>query len=201
MEAFLDRSNQHTEGDTEMFRTATAHVRRQRPTTLRRFRFVTPALGLLVAGALVSACGSSTASSTQTPTAAATPTPTAIATPTATLAAGGGSGSFCSQANSVLMQTAQLQTAFAQPGSNTLQAVKGVIGALTQGLDNGDGTAPSAIAAAIHTMRVAYDQVNPGVQAATSVTQIGPAFAPALTTAVKDASNQVTSYYHANCGG
>jgi len=169
---------------------------------MHRFRLVTAAMGMVAAGALVSACGGSSGSPTQGPTsAAATPTPTAVATPTATLAAGGGgSGSFCSQANAVVMQTAQIDAALTQPGANTLQAIKGVINTLTQALDNGDGTAPSAIAAAIHAMRTAYDQVNPGIQAATSLTQLGPAFVPAETSAVKDAGNQVTAYYHANCG-
>jgi hypothetical protein len=165
----------------------------------RRLRRVSPALVLLVAGGLATACGSSTTSTTQT--AAPTPTPTAAPTPTATVSSGGGSGSFCSQANTVLAQIAQVVAALAQPGANTLAGLKAEIGALAQGLDSGDGTAPSAIAAAIHTMRVAYDQVNTGLQTATSITQVAAAFAPAETAAVKDAGDQVTAYYKASCGG
>jgi hypothetical protein len=164
-----------------------------------RLRRVSPALVLLVAGGLATACGSSTTSTTQT--AAPTPTPTAAPTPTATVSGGGGSGSFCSQANTVLAQIAQVVAALAQPGANTLAGLKAEIGALAQGLDSGDGTAPSAIAASIHTMRVAYDQVNTGLQTATSITQVAAAFAPAETAAVKAAGEQVDAYYKANCSG
>jgi hypothetical protein len=169
------------------------------PNETRRLRRVSPALVLLVAGAFATACGSSTPSTTQT--AAPTPTPTAAPTPTATVSGGGGSGSFCSQANTVLSQIAQVVAALAQPGANTLAGIKAEIGALAQGLDSGDGSAPSAIAAAIHTMRVAYDQVNTGLQTATSITQVAAAFAPAETDAVKAAGAQVTAYYKANCSG
>jgi hypothetical protein len=162
-----------------------------------RLRRVAPVLVLLVAGGLATACGSSTTSATQTPT----PTPTAAPTPTATVSGGGGSGSFCSQANTVLSQIAQVVAALRQPGANTLAGFKAEIGALAQGLDSGDGTAPSAIAGAIHTMRVAYDQVNTGLQSATTLTQVAAAFQPAETTAVTDAGDQVTAYYHQNCAG
>jgi hypothetical protein len=98
-----------------------------------------------------------------------------------------------------LTQIAQVAASMRSPGANTLAGIKGEIAALTQALDNGDGTAPSAIAAAIHTMRVAYDQINPGVQATTSTLMLAPAFAAGETTAVTDAGNQVTAYYQANC--
>ena len=154
-------------------------------------------LVLLAAGGLATACGS-TSTSTQTPT----PTPTAAPTPTASVASGGGSsGSFCSQANTVLSQIAQVGAAAAQPGSSSISSFKAEIGALTQGLDNGDGTAPSAISAAIHTMRLGFDQVNAGLQSATTLAQVAAAFQAGETTAVKDASDQVDAYYKANCAG
>jgi uncharacterized protein YukE len=161
-----------------------------------RLRRVTPVLVLLVAGGLATACGSSTTSATQTP--APTPTPTAAPTPTATVSGG---GSFCSQANTVLSQIAQVVAAVRQPGANTLAGFKAEIAALAQGLDNGDGTAPSAIAGAIHTMRVAYDQVNTALQSATTLTQVAAAFQPAETAAASAAGDQVTAYYHQNCAG
>jgi hypothetical protein len=158
---------------------------------------IPPALVLLVAGGLATACGSTTTATTQTPTPTAAPTPT----PTASVSGGGGSGSFCSQANTVLSQIAQVLAAVRQPGANSLAGFKAEIGALAQGLDNGDGTAPSAIAGAIHTMRVAYDQVNTGLQSATSLSQVEAAFQPAANTAVTAAGDQVTAYYTANCSG
>lgn len=154
-------------------------------------------LVLLVAGGLATACGSSTTATTATPT----PTPTAAPTPTASVASGGGGGSFCSQANTVLSQIAQVVAAAAQPGASSLAAFKAEIAALAQGLDNGDGSAPSAISGAIHTMRVAYDQVNTALQSATTLAQVGVAFKAGETAAVKNASDQVTAYYHTNCGG
>lgn len=166
---------------------------------VHRVRRVTPSLVLLVAGGLATACGSSTTSATQTP--APTPTPTAAPTPTATVSGGGSSGSFCSQANTVLSQIAQVVAAVRQPGANTLAGFKAEIGALAQGLDSGDGTAPSAIAGAIHTMRVAYDQVNTALQSATTLTQVAAAFQPAETAAASAAGDQVTAYYHQNCAG
>jgi hypothetical protein len=101
----------------------------------------------------------------------------------------------------VLSQVAQVAAAAAQPGANSLAAFKAEIAALAQGLDNGDGSAPSAISGAIHTMRVAYDQVNTALQSATTLPQVGLAFKAGETVAVKNASDQVTAYYHANCGG
>jgi hypothetical protein len=166
-------------------------------TTGRMERIARLPLVLLVAGGLATACGSSTTAGTPTPT----PTPTAAPTPTASVASGGGGGSFCSQANTVLSQIAQVLAAAAQPGSSSLAGFKGEIAALAQGLDNGDGTAPSAISGAIHTMRVAYDQVNTALQSATTLTQVQAAFLPAAAAAVSTAGDQVTAYYHANCGG
>jgi hypothetical protein len=162
---------------------------------MKRIARVTPVVVLLVAGGLATACGSST------PSATSTPTPTAAPTPTATVSGGGSSGSFCSQANTVLSQIAQVLAAVRQPGANTIDGFKAEIAALTQGLDNGDGTAPSAIADAIHTMRVAYDQVNTALQSATTLTQVQAAFQAAATPAVSAAGDQVTAYYHQNCPG
>jgi hypothetical protein len=164
-------------------------------TTGRMERMARLPLVLLVAGGLATACGSSTTATTATPT----PTPTAAPTPTASVASGGGSGSFCSQANTVLSQIAQVVAAAAQPGTSSIAAFKAEIGALTQGLDNGDGTAPSAISAAIHTMRLGFDQVNAGLQSATTLAQVGAAFKAGETAAVKNASDQVDAYYRANC--
>jgi hypothetical protein len=164
-------------------------------TTGRMERMARLPLVLLVAGGLATACGSSTTATTATPT----PAPTAAPTPTASVASGGGSGSFCSQANTVLSQIAQVVAAAAQPGTSSIAAFKAEIGALTQGLDNGDGTAPSAISAAIHTMRLGFDQVNAGLQSATTLAQVGAAFQAGETAAVKNASDQVDAYYRANC--
>jgi hypothetical protein len=169
-------------------------------TTGRMERIARLPMVLLVAGGLATACGSSTTAATGTPT--PTPTPTAAPTPTASVASGGGgSGSFCSQANTVLSEIAKVVAAAAQPGTSSIAAFKAEIGALTQGLDNGDGTAPSAISAAIHTMRLGFDQVNAGLQSATTLAQVGAAFQAGDTTAVKNASDQVDAYYKANCAG
>jgi hypothetical protein len=168
-------------------------------TTCRMERIARLPLALLVAGGLATACGSSTTAATGTPT--PTAAPTAAPTPTASVASGGGSGSFCSQANTVLSQIAQVVAAAAQPGTSSIAAFKAEIGALAQGLDNGDGTAPSAISAAIHTMRLGFDQVNAGLQSATTLAQVGAAFQAGESAAVKDASDQVDAYYKANCGG
>jgi hypothetical protein len=149
---------------------------------------------LLVAGGLATACGSSAPATT------ATPTPTAAPTPTPSVASGG-SGSFCSQANTVLSQIRTITSAAAQPGTSSIAAFKAEIAALTQGLDSGDGTAPSDIAAAIHTMRLGFDQVNAGLQSATTLAQIQAAFAAGESTAVKDAGDQVDAYYKAHCAG
>lgn len=164
-------------------------------TTGRMGRMARLPLVLLVAGGLATACGSSTTATTATPT----PTPTAAPTPTASVASGGGSGSFCSQANTVLSQIATITAAAAQPGTSSIATFKAEIAALAQGLDNGDGAAPSAISAAIHTMRLGFDQVNSGLQSATTLAQVEAAFAAGATDAVKNAGDQVEAYYRANC--
>jgi hypothetical protein len=142
---------------------------------------------LAVAAALsLSGCGSSSAS---------TPTPTA--------AVGNNSSAFCTQAGQVETGIGSLGSALAQttPGATPdLSSFKQLIARGATGFDSLDSQAPSDIASAFHTLRMAYDQANTAAQSATSIDQLSTIFASFGTPAVASAATEITAYIVTKCG-
>ena len=144
------------------------------------------ALIAVVAGLSLSACGSSSAS---------TPTPTA--------AVGNNSSPFCTQAGLVVTQIAGIGSSLAQatPGATPdVNTFKQLIARGATAFDSLDSQAPSDIASAFHTLRMAYDQANTAAQSATSFDQLGTIFASFSTPAVTAASSQISAYMVSKCG-
>ncbi|HEX4755405.1 MAG TPA: hypothetical protein VH661_06610 [Candidatus Dormibacteraeota bacterium] len=148
--------------------------------------FSAGALIALAAGLALSGCGGSSAP---------TPTPTA--------AVGNNSSSFCTQAGQVDTAIQGLGSAVAQatPGTTPdLNTLKQVIATGATGLDSLDSQAPSDIASAFHTLRMAYDQANTAAQSATSIDQLSTIFASFGTPAVASAASEITAYIVTKCG-
>jgi hypothetical protein len=145
--------------------------------------------GLLIAvaaGLSLSGCGSSSTS---------TPTPTA--------AVGNNSSAFCTQAGVVETQIAGLGSSLAQttPGATPdVNSFKQLIASGATAFDSLDSQAPSDIASAFHTLRMAYDQANTAAQSATSIDQLGTIFASFSTQAVTTAGTEITAYMVSKCG-
>ena len=109
-----------------------------------------------------------------------------------------GGGSFCQQAAAVV---AQLRSVPAEAAAATsLDTLKQLIARDASAVDSLDGSAPSEIAADLHTLRVAIDQASSSMQSVTSLDQIDTAFAPLGTPAVKTASDHLGAYGQSACG-
>lgn len=149
--------------------------------------FPAAAVVAVAAGLSLAGCGGSS-----TPT----PTPT-VAT------IGNNSSAFCTQAGTVAAGFANLGSALAptSPGAvPSLTTIKQIIAAGAGALDALDSQAPSEIASAFHTFRMAYDQANTAAQSATSVDQLGNVFQAFSAAAVTSASTQITAYLASKCG-
>jgi hypothetical protein len=148
--------------------------------------FAAGALLAVAAGFSLSGCGSSSAS---------TPTPTA--------AVGNNSSSFCTQAGLVETEIGGLGSALAQatPGATPdLNSFKQLLAQGATEFDSLDSQAPSDIASAFHTLRMAYDQANTAAQSATSIDQLSTIFASFGTPAVASAASEITAYIVTKCG-
>jgi hypothetical protein len=148
--------------------------------------FSVGALVAIAAGLSLSGCGSSSAS---------TPTPTA--------AVGNNSSPFCTQAGLVVTEIAGLGSALAQttPGATPdVNAFKQLIAKGATAFDSLDSQAPSDIASAFHTLRMAYDQASTAAQSATSIDQLSTVFASFSTPAVTSAGSEITAYMVSKCG-
>jgi hypothetical protein len=148
--------------------------------------FSAGALVAVAAGLSLSGCGSSSTS---------TPTPTA--------AVGNNSSPFCTQAGLVVTQIAGIGSAVTQatPGATPdVNAFKQLIARGATAFDSLDSQAPSDIASAFHTLRMAYDQANTAAQSATSFAQLSTVFASFSTAAVTAAGSQISAYMVSKCG-
>ncbi|GAC1338631.1 MAG: hypothetical protein NVSMB29_04700 [Candidatus Dormibacteria bacterium] len=140
-------------------------------------RVATAALMAITLGVGLSACGSSSQSQ---------------ATP-----AGNKSSSFCVRIGGVVAQFSQM---FASTGSGPtpdLNAYKRQFASLASAIDSLDGQAPSEIASAIHTERVAFDQASERAQKATAPDEV---FVSLDDPSIKAADDQITQYMSAKCG-
>jgi hypothetical protein len=148
--------------------------------------FSAGALVAVAAGLSLSSCGSSSTS-----------------TPTLTAAVGNNSSPFCTQAGLVVTEIAGLGSALAPttPGATPdVNAFKQLIAKGATAFDSLDSQAPSDIASAFHTLRMAYDQASTAAQSATSIDQLSTVFASFSTPAVTAAGTEITAYMVSKCG-
>jgi hypothetical protein len=165
---------------------------------MSRSGFTAGLVAAAIAGAVLSACGSST------PTASTSSSGGAAAThgSVPTLSVPGGS-SFCGQVVGLGAQLHHVSSGLlsASPGATPdVNAYKQLFATATTAIDGLAGSAPSEISTQFQTLRSAYDQLNSQIQRATSFTQLGTAFSTLGTPAVTSAAQAITAYMTNTCG-
>ncbi len=116
---------------------------------------------------------------------------------------GNNSSAFCTQAGLLETGIGGLGSALTQttPGATPdLNSLKQLLAQGATEFDSLDGQAPSDIASAFHTLRMAYDQANTAAQSATSTDQLSTIFASFGTPAVASAASEITAYIVTTCG-
>ncbi|HEY6398033.1 MAG TPA: hypothetical protein VIX82_11320 [Solirubrobacteraceae bacterium] len=170
---------------------------------MHRRSLLTGAVLVVTGSVALSACGSSSSSSTSTPSsggASSASSSSSQSSASSSISLPG--GSFCQQAISAVAQFGQLGASL-QQGAGTLPSLAGikqVIAADAGVLDSLDGSAPSEIAADVHTIRAALDQANSQVQGATTLQQLSSAFTPLSAPAVSAAGAHISAYVKTACG-
>ena len=153
---------------------------------------------LAIAGTVaLSACGSSSSSSSSSTSSSSSAAESSSSASSSTSLTAPAAGSFCTQAASLAGQLAQASSAFAASGAGQtpdVNSIKQLIAADTAVVDTLDSSAPSEIASAFHTLRMAVDQGNAQVQSATTLQQVGSAFAVLNTAAVRSATQTISAY-------
>jgi outer membrane murein-binding lipoprotein Lpp len=164
---------------------------------MSRSGFTAGLVAAAIAGAVLSACGSST------PTASASSSGGAAATQSSVPTLSVPGGSFCGQVVGLGAQLQHVSSGFlsASPGATPdFDAYKQLFATATSAIDGLAGSAPSEISTQFQTLRSAYDQLNSQVQAATSFTQFGAAASTLGTPAVANAAKAITAYMTNTCG-
>lgn len=159
----------------------------------RGFAFGAFAAAVVAVG--LSACGGSTSTSSSGGGGASQTSAPAISIPAGS--------SFCTEARGIGTQLSHIGSSIvgSSPGATPdVTAFHQIIATVTSAIDALDASAPSEIAAAFHTLRSTYDQLNTQAQSATTLEQVSAMFASLDTQAVKDADAAITSYLGTTCG-
>ncbi len=165
---------------------------------MSRPRFTAGLVAAAIAGAVLSACGSSTPTASTSSSGGAAATQSSVPT----LSVPGGS-SFCGQVVGLGTQLQHVSSGFlsASPGATPdVNAYKQLFATATTAIDGLAGSAPSEISTQFQTLRSAYDQLNSQIQGVTSFTQLGTAFSTLGTPAVSSAAKAITAYMTNTCG-
>jgi len=164
---------------------------------MSRSGFTAGLVAAAIAGAVLSACGSST------PTASTSSSGGAAATQSSVPTLSVPGGSFCGQVVGLGAQMQHVSSGLvsASPGATPdVNAYKQLFATATAAIDGLAGSAPSQISTQFQTLRTAYDQLNSQIQGVTSFAQLGTAFSTLGTPAVTSAAKAVTAYMTNTCG-
>ncbi|HET9051867.1 MAG TPA: hypothetical protein VFO60_09190 [Candidatus Dormibacteraeota bacterium] len=84
--------------------------------------------------------------------------------------------------------------------ASTLPRFKDLIAQDDSVVDGLDAHPPASVAADVHTLRAAFDQVNANVQSAAALKDLSGAFAPFGAAAVATAISDLNTYGTTTCG-